>query len=149
MKMVLSAVLMNAAEAIEGEGWIRIIARGAEVAKNHSDLKPGRYVCLMVEDNGKGMDEETKSRIFEPFFSTKFQGRGLGMAAAYGIVRNHNGWISVDSKLGKGTVAYILLPTAEVKVREVASPRPEIRKDSGCRPLTTSGCYFNILESSY
>jgi len=105
MQMVLSAVVTNAAEAIEGENRIRIITRGEEVAKNHSELKPGRYVCLMIDDNGKGMDEETRSRIFEPFFSTKFQGRGLGMAAVYGIIKNHNGWISVDSELGKGTVA--------------------------------------------
>ncbi len=56
------------------------------------------------------MDETTKRRIFDPFFSTKFQGRGLSMAAVYGIVYNHDGWISVDSELGKGTVVRIYLP---------------------------------------
>ncbi len=56
------------------------------------------------------MDEETRSKVFEPFFSTKFRGRGLGMAAVYGIIRNHDGWVSVDSELGKGTVVSICLP---------------------------------------
>ncbi|MDY6974053.1 MAG: ATP-binding protein, partial [Thermodesulfobacteriota bacterium] len=148
MKMALSAVVINAAEAIEGEGWIRIIARGAQIGKNHPDLKSGRYVCLTVEDDGKGMDEKTRSRIFEPFFSTKFQGRGLGMAATYGIVTNHNGWISVDSELGKGTVAHILLPVVEPKARESRPPKLEIFKGSGCQPLSTYGCHFST-DSSY
>jgi len=122
MHMVLSALLANASEAIEGEGRIWINTREEEIesefTKHYPDLKPGRYVCLTVEDAGKGMDEETRSRIFEPFFTTKSQGRGLGMAAAYGIIRNHEGWISVDSELGKGTVIRIYLPAFEAQVGE-------------------------------
>ncbi|MBW2610694.1 MAG: response regulator, partial [Deltaproteobacteria bacterium] len=100
MQMVLSAILANSNEAIEDEGLIKITAGNEDVdedfAKQHPGLKPGPYVCLAIEDDGKGMDEETGSRIFEPFFTTKFQGRGMGMAAVYGIVKNHDGWISVD-----------------------------------------------------
>jgi sensor histidine kinase regulating citrate/malate metabolism len=59
------------------------------------------------------MDENTGRRIFHPFFTTRFQGRGLGMAAAYGIIKNHGGWISVNSKKGKGTKVKIFLPEAE------------------------------------
>jgi signal transduction histidine kinase len=65
---------------------------------------------LKIEDDGKGMDEETRKRVFEPFFSTKFTGRGLGMAAAYGIIKNHDGWISIASELGKGTTVCFYLP---------------------------------------
>ena len=70
----------------------------------------GSYVCLTIEDNGKGMDEETRRKVFEPFFTTKFQGRGLGMAAAYGILNNHGGRITVDSQLDRGTIVRVWLP---------------------------------------
>ena len=62
-------------------------------------LMPGDYVLLTVEDNGQGMDAETLSRIFDPFFSTKFTGRGLGLAAVLGIVRGHGGGLKVTSAL--------------------------------------------------
>lgn len=78
-------------------------------------LKPGPYVCISIEDDGKGMDEETRERIFDPFFTTHFIGRGLGMAAVYGIVKNHNGSMSVDSEPEKGTVVRIYLPAIEAQ----------------------------------
>jgi signal transduction histidine kinase len=110
MQMVLLAVMVNAAEASEAEGIIRLATRREEFAEGHPDLKPGSYVCLTIEDNGSGMSEETRMRVFEPFFTTKFQGRGLGMAAVYGIVKNHDGLVLVDSALGKGTLVSIYLP---------------------------------------
>jgi two-component system cell cycle sensor histidine kinase/response regulator CckA len=114
IQMVFSAVLNNAAEAIEDAGHIKISVKEAAFddtyAQNHPGLRPGRYMGITVADDGKGMDEETKGKIFDPFFSTKRQGRGLGMAAVYGIVKNHDGWIGVESELGKGTSVRILLP---------------------------------------
>lgn len=122
MQMVISTILKNSSEAIDGEGLIRISATNEEFdeefKQSHPGLKPGRFVCLSIKDNGKGMDEETRSRIFEPFFSTKFQGRGLGMAAIYGIVKSHDGSISVDSELGKGTTVRIYLPAIENKDKQ-------------------------------
>jgi signal transduction histidine kinase len=117
--MVVSAILNNAQEALNGNGRICITTRDVEIdeaaASDHAELKPGRYGCLIIEDNGVGMNDDIKARIFDPFFSTKFQGRGLGMAAVYGIIKNHNGWISVDSEPGKGSVVSIYLPAAELK----------------------------------
>jgi signal transduction histidine kinase len=114
MQMVMSAIISNASEAIDSSGCIRIKGRNIEFTeedlKDFGGLKPGPYVCLKIEDDGKGMDEETRKRVFEPFFSTKFTGRGLGMAAAYGIIKNHDGWISISSKLGKGTTVFFYLP---------------------------------------
>ncbi|NVL90558.1 MAG: response regulator [Desulfobacterales bacterium] len=135
MQMVLSAVLSNASEAMEGKGRIRIITRNEEIdeefAKTNPDLKLGPYVCLTIEDEGKGMDEVTRNRVFEPFFTTKFQGRGLGMAAAYGIIKNHGGWISIDSELGKGTVVRIYLPAAEAEVERAKETKIEVTTGTG------------------
>ncbi len=117
MQMVLSSILYNASESLEKQGHIRISIREEFVdkalSKKHSGLKPGPYVHMEVKDTGKGMDKWVRNRIFEPFFSTKVQGRGLGMAAVYGIIKNHNGVIWVGSELGKGTVVRIYLPVVE------------------------------------
>jgi two-component system cell cycle sensor histidine kinase/response regulator CckA len=135
IQMLLSAMIENAAEAIENEGRIKIMIRNEEVheefAKKHLGLKTGSYVCLRIIDDGKGMDEETKRRIFEPFFTTNFQGRGLGMAAAYGIVKNHDGWISVDSEPGKGTEVSIYLPAVDIRIEKPEEPKSEIYIGTG------------------
>ncbi len=135
MQMTLSAVLSNAAEAMNGKGQIRIVCRNTmitdETAVDFPEVKPGNYICLTITDDGKGMDEETKTRIFEPFFTTRFKGRGLGMAAAYGIVKSHDGWIAVDSELGKGTIVKIYLPAVETLVKEHAKPKTEPIKGRG------------------
>ena len=123
MRMVLSAVISNANDAIEETGCIRISVRGVQLdeafVKAHPGLKPGPYVFLTIKDDGNGMDEETKTRIFEPFFTTHFIGRGLGMAAVYGIVNNHGGSITVDSELGSGTEVRIFLPAVSVGERNL------------------------------
>ncbi len=144
MQMVLSAVLVNASEAMEGQGRIRIACRNEiiteEIDGNFPNLTPGNYACLMIADDGKGMSEETNIRVFEPFFTTKGAGRGLGLAAAYGIVKNHDGWISVDSELGKGTVVKIYLPAAEAPVKENAKSKP------GAEPIRGQGTILVIED---
>ncbi|HUV51070.1 MAG TPA: PAS domain S-box protein [Anaerolineae bacterium] len=129
MQMVLLAIMANANEAIEDQGRIRITTKNMEVGqdsiKDYPGLKPDRYVCLSIEDDGKGMDKETRSRIFEPFFTTHFIGRGLGMASVYGIVTNHGGIVLVDSEPGKGTAVKIYLPALETgeEIEEDAEER--------------------------
>ncbi|MFH1908623.1 MAG: PAS domain S-box protein [Chloroflexota bacterium] len=150
MQMVLSAIVANSNEAIDPPGRIRISTRNMDLAKeftkDHPGLKPGPYVCLSIEDDGKGMDEETKNRIFDPFFTTHFIGRGLGMASVYGIIKNHDGTITVDSEIGKGTVVRIYLPAipsaqarraglpaieAEQKVEEKVVSEPKVELAGG------------------
>jgi CheY-like chemotaxis protein len=99
-----------------------------EFVKNNPDLEPGSYVCLIVEDTGKGMDEKTKSRVFDPFFTTKLQGRGLGMAAVYGIIKSHDGWVSIESELSEGTVVNIYLPSVKVRTEAEKKPGAELPK---------------------
>lgn len=116
---VILNLVTNAAEAVgDSEGHIRLSttvapcdeARLNSLSPDHV-LPPGNYLRLIVADTGVGMDAETRDRIFDPFFSTKFTGRGLGLAVVAGIVRRHGGAISVESEPGIGTTFEILLPT--------------------------------------
>ena len=81
---------------------------------------PGKYVKISIKDTGGGMDEATMQRIFEPFFTTKEigTGTGLGLASAFGIIKSHNGYIDVRSRLGHGATFFIYLPATEEEVRE-------------------------------
>ncbi|MGD2270007.1 MAG: response regulator [Desulfobacterales bacterium] len=130
IQMVFSAVLNNASEATVNTGRIDISVTektfDEAYTRNHPGLNPGRYIVLRVKDDGKGMDKDTIGRIFDPFFTTKLQGRGLGMAAVYGIVKNHDGWIGIDSDPGKGTSVRILLPV----LREIPLEKKPITTDS-------------------
>ena len=117
LQMVLSALLANASDAMGGDGRILLQARNRVVDGQQDMIPPvlprGAYVCLRVTDEGQGMDETTRARIFEPFFSTKMQGCGLSMAAVYGIVKNHAGGITIESQVAKGTTVSIFLPALE------------------------------------
>jgi PAS domain S-box-containing protein len=106
LRQVVLNLALNAVEAIrEPPGRIEV-----RVARER--LPEGDYVVLEVSDDGVGMDEATRARIFDPFFSTKLPGRGLGLAAALGIVRDHGGAISVESAAGRGARFRVALPPA-------------------------------------
>ncbi|MBI5499630.1 MAG: PAS domain-containing protein [Deltaproteobacteria bacterium] len=138
IRQVVVNLVGNAAEATGERGGVVGIAthevtigpRGREyVSPSGEPLGVGRYVVLEVTDRGEGMDAATRARIFEPFFSTKAAGRGLGLAAVLGIVRAHRGAIAVDSAAGRGTRFRVALPAgaagarpAPVEVRRVRVP---------------------------
>jgi signal transduction histidine kinase/CheY-like chemotaxis protein len=118
IRQVLMNLLTNASEALEERpGTITIttsvVQTSSEEARDVRDfagLAPGSYVLCEVSDTGVGMDEEARSKIFDPFFSTKFTGRGLGLAAVLGIMRGHRGTIRVDSTPGCGSSFHVMLP---------------------------------------
>jgi PAS domain S-box-containing protein len=118
LQTLLTAVITNADEAIADKGRILICTQVTETddswALHNPDLLPGRYVGIGIQDNGGGMDPPTLRRVCEPYFSTKFHGRGLGMAAVYGIIRRHNGWLSIDSAPRRGTRVDVYLPCADL-----------------------------------
>lgn len=110
VRQVVMNLLTNASDALEGRpGTIAIRTARVELPEA-ADLRAGTYVALEVRDTGVGMDEPTRRQVFEPFFSTKFHGRGLGMAAALGIAKSHGGAIRVESQPGSGTTCTFLLP---------------------------------------
>ncbi len=121
MQQVFMNLVINAAEAIGSHAGLISVKTGLQtvdgafirIHPEAADLHPGRYVALEVRDTGSGMDKATQAKIFDPFFSTKFQGRGLGLAAVSGIVRGHKGVIIVASTPGKGTCFTVLFPAAE------------------------------------
>ena len=110
---------VNSRDAMASGGLIMIRTRNAalgdEYVATHPWSRPGDYVLLSVEDTGAGMDARTLRHIFEPFFTTKEPGKGsgLGLATAYGIVKQHDGLIDVDSREGEGTVVNVYLPEVE------------------------------------
>ncbi len=141
LQMVISALIHNAAEAMDSGGTIRVSTRNEIVGEKRTpgqDLAPGPYVCLSVEDNGRGMDEQVRKRIFEPFFTTKFHGRGLGLPAVYGIIKGHGGCVVVESEAGKGTQVRIYLPAVES-----AEKKPEIRERE---PLQGAGTLLIVED---
>lgn len=117
ISMAVSAVIINAVEAVEKKGVVRISCQAETLneafRRKHPGYEPGPYLCVQIEDNGKGMDSEALERAFDPFFTTHFVGRGLGLSAAYGIVRNHGGFISIESELEKGSTVRLYLPISD------------------------------------
>ena len=133
LRQIIMNLVINASEAIGERSGVISITTGCmdcdeSYLKNiwlNENLTGGLYVYLEIADTGCGMDKETLAKIFDPFFSTKFTGRGLGMSAVMGIVRGHNGAIKVYSELGQGTTFKILLPASEKPAALFASETPE------------------------
>jgi signal transduction histidine kinase/CheY-like chemotaxis protein/PAS domain-containing protein len=132
IRQIVMNLVLNASEAIGdrtgeitmgiGTSWYdEARLRDFEMSET---LFPGPYVHVEVTDTGCGMDAQTRSRIFEPFFSTKFTGRGLGLASVLGIVRAHKGALKVGSDPGKGTTFRVLFPALTETAKEILAPEP-------------------------
>jgi two-component system, cell cycle sensor histidine kinase and response regulator CckA len=130
LRQVVMNLVANAAEAIgDREGTVHISTTAVDCDGRHEvvdhlgeRLEPGRYVVLEVTDSGVGMGHETRARVFDPFFSTKFTGRGLGLPAVLGIVRGHRGSIQVDSQPGRGTAFRVYMPALTASRARTAPP---------------------------
>ncbi|HUO76657.1 MAG TPA: PAS domain S-box protein [Thermodesulfovibrionales bacterium] len=160
MEQVLMNLATNARDSMPDGGTLTIETVSTELdegyAMTHGYGKPGRYAVITVSDTGTGMAEETRVRIFEPFFTTKEigKGTGLGLSIAYGIMKQHDGYINVYSEPGKGTTFKLYLPQtrSEIKTAHVQESIPFLsgietillaEDDSGVRNLTRK-----VLEES-
>jgi PAS domain S-box-containing protein len=114
LEQIILNLTVNAVDAMPNGGTLIIKTQNEKIPHNASSLspdsRPGNFVCLSFFDSGEGIDKKVIPQIFEPFFTTKANGTGLGLSVVYGIVKQHNGWINVDSEPGGGTTFRIYFP---------------------------------------
>ena len=124
---VIQNLVINAMQAMPNGGTIEVQGENLLVEPNSNrPLDAGRYVTLSIKDQGIGIPEEFLLKIFDPYFTTKQTGSGLGLATAYSIIKNHQGQIEVESALGEGTIFHIYLVAAD---QEITTPLKDARKE--------------------
>jgi signal transduction histidine kinase/CheY-like chemotaxis protein len=166
LRQVFLNLVVNGSEAIgerPGKVAVTVSKHHFENGEPELSLPPGDYLEVIISDNGVGMDQETRDRIYEPFYTSKFTGRGLGLATVIGIVSAHEGSITCDSALGEGTEFRVLLPVGEPEpVLPPESPGPRKFRWQGrvlvvddeapvrnvvCRMLRNIGCEVWTAEN--
>lgn len=142
-RQVVMSLVNNAVEALgEQQGEFVVRTRQVNLDADHlagmlaaPDAEPGAFAVLEVTDSGRGMSEETKAHMFEPFFSTKFPGRGLGLPAVLGAVHRHRGAVEVESVPGRGTAVRVYWPLSEREKERVPEPQSQ-REEASAGPCT-------------
>jgi PAS domain S-box-containing protein len=141
MEQVLLNLAVNSRDAMPRGGKLAIRIAVVSVDPAHVELHPdarvGNFVCVSTSDTGCGIPKENLSRIFEPFFTTKEigKGTGLGLATVYGIVKQHQGWIEVQSTLGKGTTFGIYIPFTGSATVDIDKPATQIKVKGGSETI--------------
>lgn len=114
IEQLFSNLVVNALQAMPDGGHLYIsLENSKDLDYETMQLKPGRYIKVTIRDEGVGIDQQQLNKVFDPYFSTKQTGRGLGLATVYSIVHKHHGHISVQSETGKGTIFTLYLPASE------------------------------------
>jgi signal transduction histidine kinase/CheY-like chemotaxis protein len=129
---VINNLVINASHAMAGGGTVGITAENREIKNGEQPpLAAGRYVTIAVTDRGTGIPEEHRSRIFDPYFTTKQEGSGLGLAVCYSIAKGHGGMITVDSEPGAGSSFTVFLPATDKPRVATRGPEPVMVRGSG------------------
>jgi len=141
IQQVFSNFTINAKHAMPDGGKLNITFDNADISdKNVPGLDPGKYIRITIADNGSGIKEDHLDKIFDPYFTTKQTGNGLGLATVYSIIRQHGGSVDVVSKLGEGTTFTVYLPASE------ADQMPEIRHDQAKATLSRQSGRILIMD---
>jgi CheY-like chemotaxis protein len=129
---VIHNLAINAVQAMPQGGTIRLHAHNAALkARSGLPLVAGRYVKISIQDEGLGIPQEHLAKIFDPYFTTKHQGSGLGLSMSYTTIHAHDGHIAVDSEMGKGTIFRIYMPASHEKLVEKADREERLIKGQG------------------
>ena len=127
ISQVVNNLCLNAFEAITAEGVHINIRTAEQILSGNEQFGPhageviaGQYIAITISDDGPGIDNIIQERLFEPFVSTKMPGRGLGLAAVLGIIRAHEGYIKIDSEIGRGTSVTVYLPMKHANTPQIA-----------------------------
>jgi PAS domain S-box-containing protein len=144
IRQVVMNLITNASDALgDGNGNITVKTGAIDLDASYwygthldAPIADGRYAYVEVSDTGCGMDKETKARIFDPFFTTKHTGRGLGLAAALGIVRSHKGGLRVYSEPGQGTTFKVLFPAIDAEGMPLAPGSDPAARSTAVEPAT-------------
>jgi PAS domain S-box-containing protein len=113
ISIAICNIVQNSLEAIEADGNINISTELVNFEKNHNILPSGKYLKIVFEDDGKGIDDAEINNIFDPYYTTKSTGKGLGLTTSFSIINAHKGYIQVNSEVGKGTKFSVYLPYKE------------------------------------
>jgi two-component system cell cycle sensor histidine kinase/response regulator CckA len=113
MTQAIGHIVINAHQAMPAGGMIRIKAENSIVGASADNLPAGKYIKISITDQGNGIPDEYLGKIFDPYFTTKQKGSGLGLAVCYSVIKNHKGYIRVESTLGAGTTFHIYIPVFE------------------------------------
>ncbi len=115
---VLNNIVINATHAMENGGEIKVSVKNFTKSRGSKVLPKGEYVCISIKDSGIGIPRKYLEKIFDPYFTTKQKGHGLGLAMAYSIINKHGGYLTAESKMGFGTTFFIYLPASSSQIKE-------------------------------
>ena len=129
IEQVVNALIINAREAMPHGGTVRLSARNVELTEPSVALPPGRYIKVTISDRGSGVPDDLATKIFDPYFTTKPMGSGLGLSISYSIVRKHGGMLHLESSSTEGATFAFFLPAVDARVEQPeSSPALPVRR---------------------
>jgi PAS domain S-box-containing protein len=152
-EQVINNIVINAIQAMPEGGTIQVKAKNVTIdSKSKFKLKSGKYIKISIKDHGIGIPENHISKIFDPYYTTKQKGSGLGLATAYSIIKKHNGIIWVESKIGKGATFYIFIPASQKRIPSITVLKEKALTGKGCvllmdDEISVRNVAGNMLES--